>query len=122
MDSLATRKLLYGGVFFANGGRLCVPIDGAPHRGHETRGNNPPPTRPCRTQPGNRQRGPAPIRGQAKAEEMVVLKRCKMRSPGVSRPIRRQLNIEDRRAVRQWSPKWCVDGENLIAEIKHQRL
>jgi len=40
----------------------------------------------------------AAIGGHAKAEAMVLLKRCNMRSPGVSRALRGQLDVEDRRA------------------------
>src|SRR5438445_9760992 len=61
----------------------------------------------------------APIGGQAQADELVVLKRFKMRSPGVSRPIRRELDVEDRRAARvNGHQNGRVDGKNLIAEIK----
>ena len=122
--AFGTRQLLYGGVFFANGGigfafqlmehltevTKLVEIIRHP-QGHVARS----PVTGNEAQP--------PIRGQAKAEEMVVLKRFKMRSPGVSRPIRRQLNIDDRRAACvNGHQNGCVDGENLIAEIKHQRL
>ena len=45
-----------------------------------------------------------PIRGHAKAEELVLLKRVKMGSPGVSRPIGGQLDVEDCRAA-------CVNSD-----------
>ena len=64
---------------------------------------------------------PAPIGGQARADELVVLKRFTMRSPGVSRPIRRQLAVEDRRASGvKGHQNGRVDGKNLLAERKHQ--
>ena len=65
----------------------------------------------------------APIRGHASAAELMLLKRFKMCSPGVSRPIGGQLNVEDRGAARiDGDQDGGVDGENFIAEIKHERL
>ena len=40
-----------------------------------------------------------PIRGHAQADELVLLKRCEMGAPGVSRPIGGQLDVEDCRAA-----------------------
>jgi len=65
----------------------------------------------------------APIRGHAKADELVILKCFKMRSPGLSRTVRGQLDVEDRRASRvNGDQNGRMDGKNLIAEIKHQCL
>ena len=104
--------------------RLCAPLDAAPRRGRETRGNNPPPTRPCRTRPGSRPRVPAP-RSEAmprltkwccSSASKCALQVSAERSDG-------QLDVEDRRASRiNRDQNGRVDGENLIAEIKHPGL
>ena len=75
--AFGTRKLLYGGVFFANGG-IGFAFQLMEHLTEVTKLveiiRHP---QGQRTQPSNRQRGPAPDPSQAKAEEMVVLKRFK---------------------------------------------
>ena len=54
---------------------------------------------------------------------MVLLKCGKMRSPGLSRAIWSQFNVEDRGAVRiNRDQNGLVEGENLITEIKHPGL
>ena len=114
-------KLVRRIVFFANGG-IGFALQLVQHREEVAKL-----VEIIRHPQGHVARGPvagheaqAPIGGQAQADELVVLKRFKMRSPGVSRPIRRQLDVEDRRAARvNGHQNGRVDGKNLIAEIKH---
>src|SRR5262245_41858259 len=71
--------------------------------------------------PGHEAR--APIGGHAQADKIVLLKRGKMRSPGLSRPISSELNVEDGGAVRiNRDQNGLIKRENLIAEIKHPGL
>src|SRR6516162_11403245 len=71
--------------------------------------------------PGHEAR--APLGGHAQADKMVLLKRGKMRSPGLRRPISRELNVEDRGAVRiNRNQNGLSKRDNLIAEIKHPGL
>jgi hypothetical protein len=58
-----------------------------------------------------------------KADEMVLLKRCKMCSPGLSGAICGQCKVEDGGALRiNRDHNGLVESENLIAEIKHPCL
>ena len=55
--------------------------------------------------------------------QVWIVKLFKMRSPGLGRAIRSQLDVEDGRALRvNGDQNGNVAGKNLIAEIKHNGL
>lgn len=70
-----------------------------------------------------RHQAKATVGGHAKAVKEVIVKRRKMRSPGLGGAIRSQLDVEDGRALCvNGDQNGRVDGKELIAEIKHDGL